>query len=485
MPGFVSNNYLKECVMRLCNQKEKSIQLESVSFQGSACALIQANLINKNFDDTQIFKTESSEVELFKFVAKIGSKLFVLNLYKKSFIEVCKNDFDRRDLPCFKYKDWTVKFIGEKTRARDVVIKLKHKIFTPEDLLDTCSQYKNQFTDFLSGMSTIFDLLAGLGRVSKDCRNKYDIMREQLVNPLIESSVYQNMKAYGTGLVKVMISIYRVVFEKLNALNFSSLILDIYSLVRKSDFFQSESLESIVVAGVSTLLPESIIFIIKKMTVLTNKKLFDDNGFIFEFFTLLTKLITCVISFFPKKVQDFMNSVLDLFGLVEFLFIYKAQKLLSKYTQDRHIILRDSFRNEVKELNKEVQGLNLKRFFSKNKPLSEVAVEFERIHKAVISYEQTSRQEPCCFVFQGPPGCRKSVTVNKVIATLGLTHYSHIVKCAEDSKDWYDSYNNEDIFYMDDVGQMGKSQWRNLINWVSAVKLPLDCAEASLKDTCS
>ena len=430
------------------------------------------------------FQSEGKESEKFKFVSKSGSNLFILNVYKKSLIEVHRNDFLRRELPCIEYKNWTVKFIGERKTARNLVIKLRHQIFQPEVLVETYKNLKTQFTDFLGGLSTIFELVASVGKVSNQVKSKYELLKEKIVDPLIDSNVYSVMKDYGMSLIRILISVCRIVGEQgLSVLSLSSLLLDIYGLVNKTELFKPESLESILIAGVSTVLPGPLISIVKKMSLLTGKKLFDDNGFIFEFFTLLSKALTYIISFFPTTIKEYMNSVLDLFGLSEFMFIYRAQLLLAKYSKNKHIILNDAFRTDVKNLNKELHNLNLKKFFSKNKPLSDVAIEFERINKAVNSYEQTSRQEPCCFVFQGPPGCRKSVTVNKVIATLRLTHYSHTVKCSEDSKDWYDSYNNEDIFYMDDVGQMGKSQWRNLINWVSAVKLPLDCAEASLKDT--
>jgi hypothetical protein len=58
-----------------------------------------------------------------------------------------------------------------------------------------------------------------------------------------------------------------------------------------------------------------------------------------------------------------------------------------------------------------------------------------------------------------------------------------LIKNVSDGKDWYDSYNNEDIFLMDDIGQQGVSQWRTLINMVSPLRLPLECAESKLKDT--
>jgi hypothetical protein len=73
--------------------------------------------------------------------------------------------------------------------------------------------------------------------------------------------------------------------------------------------------------------------------------------------------------------------------------------------------------------------------------------------------------------------------MSAVISASGQTCYSHLVKATTDGKDWYDSYNNEQIFFMDDVGQQGISQWRTIINMVSSVKMPLECADASLKDT--
>jgi Holliday junction resolvasome RuvABC ATP-dependent DNA helicase subunit len=103
--------------------------------------------------------------------------------------------------------------------------------------------------------------------------------------------------------------------------------------------------------------------------------------------------------------------------------------------------------------------------------------------KIVRSNLDTSRQEPNLFVFEGPPGVGKSIFLNQVVSSLGWSCYSHCVPDVNEGRDFYDSYNNEDVFFMDDVGQKGVSQWRTMINMVSSVKLPLDCAEAKLKDT--
>jgi hypothetical protein len=73
--------------------------------------------------------------------------------------------------------------------------------------------------------------------------------------------------------------------------------------------------------------------------------------------------------------------------------------------------------------------------------------------------------------------------MSRVVEAFQVGSYCHTVKCTKDGKDFYDGYNNEPIFYMDDLGQQGNSQWRTMINMVSEVKYPLDCAKANLKDT--
>jgi len=435
------------------------------------------------------YDSEMKEDDVIKYLVLEKSKLFVLDVYKKSFTQVHINDFKRRNLPCFEYKDWTIKYIGTRDESKKLVAKLKTLIYEPQILEETFSHVKNQFVDFLSGLGAIFEVVAGIGRTSNYVSEKYAQFREAFVIPNCATDMWAHVKRqvtqkFGLGLVKILLSISRMISESgFSALSLASLMLEVFDLVVDSPLYQSQSLETILVAGISSLLPTCITNIIKKMSLLTSKKLFDEANFIFDFFTSVSHLLKTLISYFPESLQLYLQNVLDLFGLSEFIYIQRAKLIIAEFSKDKHVILKDDFRNKVKALDSEFKAIDLKKFFSKNKPLSDVAVEFERIVKAVNSYEQTSRQEPCCFVFEGPPGSRKSVTVNKLIAVLGLTHYSHIVKCSEDSKDWYDSYNNEDIFYMDDVGQMGKSQWRNLINWVSAVKLPLDCAEAKLKDT--
>jgi hypothetical protein len=94
--------------------------------------------------------------------------------------------------------------------------------------------------------------------------------------------------------------------------------------------------------------------------------------------------------------------------------------------------------------------------------------------------------EPVAFVFEGGAGSGKTTLMNSFVEYLSKKDqsvYVHTVPNTESGKDFYDDYNNEDVFVMDDVGQQGKSQWRTMINFVSTTKYPLDCARAENKNT--
>lgn len=71
------------------------------------------------------FRAEGDEKQFCKYVSLNKSNLFVLNVYKKSFLEVHRSDFKRRDLPCFKYKNWTIKYEGKKDEAKRFVFQLR------------------------------------------------------------------------------------------------------------------------------------------------------------------------------------------------------------------------------------------------------------------------------------------------------------------------------------------------------------------------
>jgi len=430
-----------------------------------------------------ILNPEGKEERLIKFKRHTASHRYYVNVYNKSITEIHPGDFRRRDLPCIEYKRCLFKFEGGTRSAALIIIQKCFSSFSSQGLLDSIQHKRDQFGDFLAGIAAIFNVVARIGHTSNTMSDAYDSFKQSYVKPLLSSSPAAMLQVYGVRIVRLLTSVYRVFECKKNTLlTYLPLVLDIYELL-KDQSFKPESLDTLLLAGVSTLLPKKIVDVVKIMSSLTSRKLFDDQGILLDFLSTVSLLMETIISYLPAAIQDYANKIMAVFGLSEYVCLSQSRLLTEKHKNNKHVMLDTTFRTAIKELDTKISALDLKRFFARSKPLSDTYLDFSRLVKGVRSYEETSRQEPCCFVFEGPPGCRKSVTVNKLINVLGLTHYAHIVKSAEDGKDWYDSYNSEEIFYMDDVGQMGKSQWRNLINWVSAVKLPLDCAESSLKDT--
>lgn len=416
----------------------------------------------------------------------VQSNYYFFDHYKLVLRTLHKNDFLRRDAPVLEFHDKLVKYTGKRREALIILNQYFNGKYAPEsefnpEILESVDALKNKFSSFFTGLGAIFDVIVRIGECRTSINERVD--RVKSMCGVVSTTTTRVLKQYGLKLLRLLTSTYTFLrAESFDFIYMTSVVLDLVSLVEESGF-QKESLDTILVAGVSAALPSCIVNVLKQMSLVTNKKILDDSTMLLDLLSMISTLVGKIMDYIPEKIKPFLSTVLSSFGISEFVCLQKAKQLLSSYKRDKKAILSSTFRTEVKSLFDQTNSIDVKRFFSKNKQLNDVYADFTRLHKGVISYEQASRVEPSCFVFEGPPGCRKSFTINKIISVLGLTHYAHTVKSSEDGKDWYDSYDNEEIFYMDDVGQMGKSQWRNLINWVSAVKLPLDCAEASLKDT--
>jgi hypothetical protein len=431
----------------------------------------------------------ASEMDKEKMVLRILSthKYLYVDVYKKEVTRICKNDFSRRDNACLVFKGFLVKYKGKRADARAMLCNnWKQFNFQQEGLKETLKKAKDQFGDFCDGLNAIFSTIVKVGQTRQFVNAAYDDLINNYVQPINDSSIVDLLKAYGFKFIKLLASIYNLYKEgQNNLLDYAMVCISLLDILTPGGIpsFKKESLDTLLLAGVSAMLPSQIFGILKKLHTLTGRKVLDDSSILLDFLSSVSSLLESVIGFLPDTLSVYLRKLLAIFGLSEYIYIQKAKNLMEIWEHDKKIMLNTDFRSKVKKLTEEIKALDLKKFFHRSKPLGDLASDFERLAKSVKSYEETSRTEPCCFIFEGPAGCRKSVMMNKVVASLGLSHYAHIVKCSEDGKDWYDSYNNETVFYMDDVGQMGKSQWRNLINWVSSVKLPLDCAEAKLKDT--
>jgi len=257
-----------------------------------------------------------------------------------------------------------------------------------------------------------------------------------------------------------------------------------------------------LIAGFAMLgLPDRLIQAIKTFTSLTGKRIFDSEiaieilaGF-FESIIVIIEWIAEPIEGFPIlpfAIKEALVGVFQWFG--KGVFTHRRIKsictLYSQYCTNPQIMFNPEFRGKaVKEYNSSKGDPVFMDYVlnSGNKYFTTTWTLFEsNVVKSVAAFEESRREEPICIVFEGAAGSGKSAAMNQFVDLLrykGYTTYCHTIPASEDGKDFYDDYENQDVFVMDDIGIQGKSQWRYIINFISPVKYPLPCATASKKNT--
>jgi hypothetical protein len=292
-------------------------------------------------------------------------------------------------------------------------------------------------------------------------------------------------KSLLISLIKLFMEIYALVTDGFNFNNFCQIILSVYQM--HETFFVAQSLDVFLIAGIASFLPDKLVKILRSAQLLTQMKVGDDMS-------LLNKLIAAIFNlceFLMSKMPEDMpckDLVIWMFSFFKnntaHVWIMQMDNFLKDVEKNPAKLNNEGYRLQIEFLNKKlIDNPEITDWGRRSAALASTINRWRNLMRVVVSYGQPDRQEPNCFVFEGPPGCMKSCIMSAVISASGQTCYSHLVKATTDGKDWYDSYNNEQIFFMDDVGQQGISQWRTIINMVSSVKMPLECADASLKDT--
>lgn len=247
--------------------------------------------------------------------------------------------------------------------------------------------------------------------------------------------------------------------------------------------------------------PVALLEKLKAFTSLTGKRVIDSeivSTVLYDFLQLVKSILEfmhephmgCV--FLPDTVYTFMVVILDKVGsqLNAFGKIKRVAEAYTKYVRNPQEMFDPNFRESIIKVYDDCKGdesfldyvMNgSNKYFSTTWQLFK-----DNIVKSVTAFEESRRDEPVCFVFEGEPGSGKSALMNMFVDLLrrsNKTVYCHAFPASEDGKDFYDDYENQEVFVIDDIGQQGVSQWRYIINFVSPVKYPLPCATASKKNT--
>jgi len=413
---------------------------------------LKENNKNKNKN-----KNKNNEV-LFLDKSREENKFLILDGNRKVLTSIIKKEFKERDLPFISYKQVSVKFFGCTRREAEVLVRqLYDRIWRAET--SVVSFVSNICVDFVSNIVS--------------CINSVKVILEAVNNQ---------------AFIPLLLDILAMVSSLSNPLpNFDGFfvrILRMYSIyLRGKHLFMPQGMEeAMMLAAMLPLFPAPLVEIIKRMQLFTSRKLLDTPGLLVDFFGDLGKFIVYILDKVPAPTCV-KNIVAKIFSIGHrFKYCNMIRKLIMLWKTDKRVITEQEFSANVLKTHDDITN-DYETFQFMLGAKKQLWDDFIRLRKAVLSYRHVNRQEPFCIIFQGPPGVKKSHVMNKVVQYDQESTYVHVVKATTDGKDFYDGYDNESYFIMDDVGQMGVSQWRTIINMVSTVKLPLDCAEASLKET--
>lgn len=279
--------------------------------------------------------------------------------------------------------------------------------------------------------------------------------------------------------------------ENFSMVDTLALVADIYSV--KEDF-SPEGVEDLALSTLLDFLPKKLKLIALAMLTIQRREGSFHTSILQHIADIVVKVADFILE--TDKVPGVIKSLISKLKILVHMYsthglMNEMANILREYKK-KPIVLGDNMfwmRMEAVEAKLRLDvttdsvGTALLEM-ARTSPSVKVRLEaFNRLVRLKNNLKNSGRIEPSCFIFDGPPGTFKSVTLSKLLKVLGKSVYVHHVKSLMDGKDFYDTYDGEEVFYMDDVGQQGKSQWRNLINWVSCIPLPLDCAAADLKNT--
>lgn len=328
-----------------------------------------------------------------------------------------------------------------------------------------------------------------------------------LIGPLVQkiknlstlvSGVYQYtdhpaMSAFFVDVISILADFFTVK----SATTFITLIARVYSLVLRVSGFKKDlyrpqiDFADLSMCLVALGLPSSIIQSCRDFQTFANLR-FSTGSFVVtcakKLFTIIKQMLEFINNDTSKAILVYVNNYFSYFNYMD--NIESINDLYSKYAKDNQVMLDFRFREKVLDLDRSIgHCLEFNNWLSSpdRRAQKELYLAFRaNLVKYASTYTTSQRKEPVCIVLEGPPGCRKSDTANKFISFcsyLNRSVYTHTCPSVEDGKDFYDDYENQSIFVMDDVGQQGNSQWRSIINFVSPVKFPLSCAAAEKKNT--
>jgi len=332
------------------------------------------------------------------------------------------------------------------------------------------------------------------------CRDIYQFFKDKIEFVRAISANYNNphMNSFIIDFSCLMADMFG--FKGMSA--WLTILCRIYSLIirfvdfRNAHRYERQSNIYDVSLGVAMMgMPREIVQKLQIFQSLATSKIVNSSLLVTllrKFFNLIFDMINYIGRLYPENetlmsIKQFLEENFSF--IVHLETADTVSELYTRYYKKPDIMQNIKFREEVLQVEGKLNNPDFLKFLCNPefKHMKEIVNAFKfNIVKYAKTFTISSKVEPVCFMFEGIAGSGKSTMMNKLVELMkedNKSVYTHIFPSIECAKDFYDDYENQDVMVVDDIGQQGTSQWRSIINFVSPVKVPLDCATAEKKNT--
>jgi hypothetical protein len=262
---------------------------------------------------------------------------------------------------------------------------------------------------------------------------------------------------------------------------------------------QSGPFENILISSVLAYgAPRFIKDLMREVPKFTSTKVVDDASWFYELFGFIISIPRRVLSLFEDDkhdgivatITDMLLSIEDLFPFSSICRIkHELEITLDIVSKEPTYAIKEENQKRILELNdrrKRIEDTYKQHKKSFPSYYVNTSESFDRLCIKIMKYKSDVRVEPVCIVLKGPKGTGKTVLMNRIVQMYknsGARVFTDNISASLENKKFYDTYEDEEIYVVDDMGAKSKAQWSEIINQVSSAKYPLEAASLSNKNT--
>jgi hypothetical protein len=406
------------------------------------------------------------------------------------------------------------------------VVGKNHKQYRAQGLFSSIKRVYNQFSNDDSSLNTILGLFPVMEDLFKSTIKAAPSILKILWDSLMSIIDVMNLYTSVSNLIENRNDTFVMIVNMLNVVqSIYSLFHGVYVLMSHKNDIEKSSLDNSSVfdtiknsmrsgrdyisnsiseltarfrsqsgfeeftfaAIIETFLPSNLRNIFRAMSFYTKNKILDDTTYVHSIAGFLFDLPIHVMQLL-KINPEYINGYRDIQSFFPYSRLsYHEKKINSfvmEYEKDMRKVCDKNYQDSFIEYYSEFEqwSHDYIRVKDSHPRLKNLFDRFKGILSQIKYQVNKTRVEPVCVVLGGKRGTGKSVLSSKMMAMLADNNSIYVHSSPPSgSKDFYDNYHNEDVFFVDDIGQKGIEQWGNIINMVSNIHYPLECAAVEMK----